>query len=68
MKNKESGSTPIVVRRSNILKDTVALCKKSYFSWKRTPHVEFVREEAADYGGPRREFFRYSKSLSHAHV
>ncbi|XP_076142999.1 G2/M phase-specific E3 ubiquitin-protein ligase-like [Alosa pseudoharengus] len=58
IKNKEDGSTPVVVRRKSVLKDALTLCKKSYFSWKRTPHVEFIGEEAADFGGPMKEFFR----------
>lgn len=49
----------VVARRRKILHCACVAVSKSYFSWYKVPQIEFVSEMADDYGGPRREFFRY---------
>ncbi|CAL8235842.1 unnamed protein product [Arctogadus glacialis] len=57
--NLEAGSTfTVIARRRYVLRSACAALSKSYFGWHKEPSVEFVSEMAADYGGPRREFFR----------
>jgi hypothetical protein len=48
----------IDVRRSHIWSDTVEAFTRSTFSSQKWLRVHFVLEEAANEGGPRREFFR----------
>ena len=57
--NLEAGSTfTVIARRRYVLRSACAALSKTYFGWHKEPSVEFVSEMAADYGGPRREFFR----------
>ncbi|CAL8378000.1 unnamed protein product [Gadus morhua 'NCC'] len=57
--NLETGSTfTVIARRRYVLRSACAALSKTYFGWHKEPSVEFVSEMAADYGGPRREFFR----------
>lgn len=56
---KESNPNPVIVHRSRILQSTLAAIRRPNFSYSRLIEVEFVGEDAQDYGGPRREFMRY---------
>ena len=47
----------VVVRRKHIWRDTLRAFSRSTFDCRKSVHVIFVGEEAADAGGPRREFF-----------
>ena len=52
------GPNPIVVHRRRLLKSTITAVRRPNFSYQRTIDVQFVGEDAEDYGGPRREFLR----------
>ncbi len=49
----------VIARRKNILKSACVALSRGYFEWHKTPNIEFVGEMGEDYGGPRREFFRF---------
>ena len=48
----------ILINRKNLLSSTLAAIQRSTFSFVKPVHVSFSGEEAADAGGPRREYFR----------
>lgn len=52
----------VIARRKNILKSACVALSRGYFEWHKTPNIEFVGEMGEDYGGPRREFFRYIRN------
>jgi hypothetical protein len=47
----------IVVNRANVLASAIRAIKRTKFQTDVQVKVEFAREEAQDFGGPRREFF-----------
>ncbi|KAK1786970.1 hypothetical protein P4O66_017347, partial [Electrophorus voltai] len=53
-----SSKVHVIIRRKQLLKSAIIAMSSSNFHWTKTPHIEFVGEEAFDNGGPRREFFR----------
>ena len=56
----------IVVRRRHVWKDTLRAFSQPSFDCMKAIHVVFVGEEAADAGGPRREFFHLSlEAMAH---
>ena len=50
---------PIIVHRGRLLQSTLNAVRRPNFSYDRLLDVQFVGEEAENYGGPRREFLRY---------
>ncbi|XP_046881785.1 uncharacterized protein LOC124471343 isoform X6 [Hypomesus transpacificus] len=48
----------VIVHRRKVLYSAFKAMSSPSFCWKKSPKVEFVGEEGADYGGPQREFFR----------
>lgn len=56
--NIDASNITIIARRRHALQSACMALRQNYFAWHKTPLIEFVGEEAADYGGPRREFFR----------
>jgi len=61
-----SGSTnPLIIHRARLLQSTLQAVQRANFSYSRQIQVEFVGEEAEDYGGPRREFLRSEVLLLH---
>ena len=52
-----TGST-MIIHRSRLLQSTLAAIRRPNFSFSHQIAVEFVGEEAEDYGGPRREYLR----------
>ncbi|XP_076845164.1 uncharacterized protein LOC143490355 [Brachyhypopomus gauderio] len=53
-----SSKVHMIIWRKQLLKSTIHVFSNSNFPWTKTPHIEFVGEEAFDNGGPTREFFR----------
>lgn len=49
----------VIVHRRKVLYSAFKAMSSPSFCWKKSPKVEFVGEEGADYGGPQREFFRW---------
>jgi hypothetical protein len=58
VKSDDTNQNTIVVQRSRLLASSVAAIRKKCFLSSLKVAVEFSGEEAEDYGGPRREFFR----------
>ena len=57
----------IRVRRRHIWEDTLRAFNKEDFHLDRTFEINFIGEEAADEGGPKREFFRLLMSTLSEH-
>lgn len=55
---KDQRST-VIVSRSNVLKSAFSAMTRGVFEPKGRLYVKFSGEMGEDYGGPRREFFRY---------
>ncbi|XP_016388028.1 uncharacterized protein LOC107723804 [Sinocyclocheilus rhinocerous] len=53
-----SENVSILVSRNKVLQSAKDSVSNSNFPWTKIPLVTFVGEEALDFGGPRREFFR----------
>ncbi|MED6234105.1 hypothetical protein ATANTOWER_022365 [Ataeniobius toweri] len=47
-----SENSVVIACRKHILKSAYMALSKTYFSWHKTPNVQFVGEMADDYGGP----------------
>ncbi|KAL0993874.1 hypothetical protein UPYG_G00115040, partial [Umbra pygmaea] len=48
----------VIVHRRKILYSAFKAISSPSFCWRKSPKVEFVGEDGADYGGPQREFLR----------
>ncbi|CAL8236470.1 unnamed protein product, partial [Arctogadus glacialis] len=55
--SRQFSAPSVIARRRYVLRSACAALSKTYFGWHKEPSVEFVSEMAADYSGPRREFF-----------
>ncbi len=52
------GSCSLTIRRKRLVDTTSRAINRDDFTFFKEPNVTFSGEEAADLGGPKREFFR----------
>jgi len=59
--NNSDGSqqNTVVVQRRRVLRSVCRAISDKSFSFKKPVSIVFSGEEADDFGGPRREFFKY---------
>ena len=55
---EEESQIDVVINRSSVYKSTLRAIQRDTFSFEKPVGVTFAGEEAVDYGGPRREYFR----------
>jgi len=57
--NSDGSQQTVVVQRRRVLRSVYRAMSDKSFSFKKPVSIVFSGEEADDFGGPRREFFKY---------